>query len=293
LLHYLAYCVANGLPFLGFGTEKTKVAIFDLELSRNAIRRRLDRIRAAHDGVGNFDNIRICSIRGKARKFAQAIKDNSRPLQKLIKAEGIGFVIIDPVYKFLLGRDENSNGIVADILEDLTEFCEASGISVAYVHHHSKGNQSEKDARDRGAGAGAWSRDPDCLLDLTEQKEWTKENQVFCAEFTLRDFPPVESFVVRWEFPLLVPDQTGLDPTALKQRKKPGFAKKYSVMQLVKLVGDKLWKTAALKKRAFDETGMCKTVFYELLDEAKEKVLLVFDGQTETWERPRKISAEK
>lgn len=221
LLLYLSYCVANGLPFLGHKTKKSKVAIFDLELSKNALRRRLSRVQKAIGG-GDFNNIRICSLRGKARKFCRAIKSSDQPLQKLILAEGIELVIIDPVYKFLLGRDENSNGIVADILEDLTEFCDASGVALAYVHHHSKGNQANKDARDRGAGAGAWSRDPDSLLDLTEHEQWTNDNKVFTAEFTLRDFPPIENFVVRWDFPLVVVDENGLDPHELKQPAKGG-----------------------------------------------------------------------
>ena len=79
-----------------------------------------------------------------------------------------------------------------------------------------------KDARDRAAGAGAWARDPDCLLDLTEHEAWTKENQIFTAEFTLCDFRPIENFVLRWEFPLVVLDETGLDPHELKQPAKGG-----------------------------------------------------------------------
>jgi len=222
LLLYLAYCVANGFPFLGRETKKSTTAIFDLELSKNSLRRRLTRIHQALGAKGDFSNIRVCALRGKARKFCQALKSSDQPLQKLILAEKVELVIIDPVYKFLLGRDENSNGIIADILEDLTEFCDVSKVALAYVHHHSKGNQANKDARDRGAGAGAWSRDPDCLLDLTEQEEWTKENQVFGAEFTLRDFPPIENFVVRWEFPLVVLDKSGLDPHELKKPAKGG-----------------------------------------------------------------------
>jgi len=220
-LLYLAYCVANGLSFLGRETKKSKVAVFDLELSKNGLRRRLARIQKTV-GEGDFSNIRVCALRGKAPKFCQALKSSDQPLQKLILAEKVELVIIDPVYKFLLGRDENSNGIVAEILEDLTEFCDASGVALAYVHHHSKGNQANKDARDRGAGAGAWARDPDCLLDLTEHEQWTKDNQVFSAEFTLRDFPPIEKFVVRWEFPLIIIDENGLDPNELKQSEKGG-----------------------------------------------------------------------
>ena len=59
-------------------------------------------------------------------------------------------------------------------------------------------------------------------MDLTEHQASDEEQRVFAAEITVRDFPPIEKFVVRWDFPLLLRDQEGLDPEALKQPKKAG-----------------------------------------------------------------------
>src|SRR6266436_10183533 len=70
---------------------------------------------------------------------------------------------------------------------------------------------------DCGSGAGAWSRDPDAVLDLVEQKYSTQEERILTAEITVRDFPPIENFVVRRNFPLLKRDTEGLDPSELKQ----------------------------------------------------------------------------
>ena len=161
LLLYIAYCVANGIEFLGFKTNKSKVVFFDLELSRNGLKRRLRRIQKAV-GSGNFENLKICSLRGKAGLFCR----NFGNIQTLITREQFKVVIIDPVYKFLLGKEENSNGVVADVLERLTVFCMETEVALIYVHHHSKGNQASKESMDRGSGAGAWSRDPDAILDL-------------------------------------------------------------------------------------------------------------------------------
>jgi RecA-family ATPase len=220
LLLYLGYCIANGFDFLGFKTKKAKVAFFDLELSRNGLRRRLERIRREL-GKGDFENIKVCSLRGKASKFCR----NFDKLFSQIKAERFKVVIIDPVYKFLLGKEESSNGIVADVLEKLTVFCMEAQVALVYVHHHSKGNQASKDSLDRSSGAGAWSRDPDAVLDLTEHEESTKQEKIYKAEITVREFPPIENFVVRWAFPLLTRDTEGLDPEKLKQPTKGGRPK--------------------------------------------------------------------
>jgi hypothetical protein len=217
LLLCIAYCVANGLAFLDFPTVKSKVIVFDLELSRSALKRRLSRIQEAL-GKGDFDNLKVCSLRGKARRFCKNLPE----IKKRIREQGFEVVIIDPVYKFLLGKDENSTGLVGDVLEDLTAFCMEAGVAIIYVHHHSKGNQAGKESLDRGSGAGAWSRDPDAVLDLTEHQDSSEEARIFVAEITVRDFSPIEKFVVRWNFPLLIRDKDGLDPEELKRPKKAG-----------------------------------------------------------------------
>lgn len=222
MLLSLGYCIANGLDFLGFKTRKARrVLFFDLELSRNGLRRRLARIRKALGEQGNFENIKVCSLRGKASLFCK----NFDKISDQIKDAGFKVVIIDPIYKFLLGREESSNGIVADVLEKLTVFCMEAQVALIYVHHHSKGNQAAKDSLDRSSGAGAWSRDPDAVLDLTEHKESTKQEKIYKAEITVREFPPIENFVVRWNFPFLVRDTEGLDPEELKQPPKAGRPK--------------------------------------------------------------------
>jgi hypothetical protein len=220
LLLYIAYCIANGIDFLGFKTKQSKVVFFDLELSRNGLKRRLLRIQKAV-GSGDFENLKICSLRGKAGLFCR----NFEHIKDRIVKEGAKVVVIDPVYKFLLGKEESSNGVVADVLERLTVFCMEAKVAMIYVHHHSKGNQAGKESMDRSSGAGAWSRDPDAILDLVEHNDSTREERILIAEITVRDFPPIENIVVRWNFPLLEKDTKGLDPAKLKQPQKGGRPK--------------------------------------------------------------------
>jgi RecA-family ATPase len=137
LLLYIGYCIANGLDFLGHKTHRAKVVVFDLELSKNGLKRRLTRIQQTL-GQGDYDNIKVCSLRGKARLFCK----NFESIKARVVQEGFKVVIIDPVYKFLLGRDESSNGLVADMLENLTMFCMEAQVALLYIRHHSKGNQA-------------------------------------------------------------------------------------------------------------------------------------------------------
>jgi hypothetical protein len=216
LLLYLGYCIANGLDFLGFKTKESRVIFFDFEVPRAGLKRRLKKIRTALGEKGDFKNIKVCSLRGKASVFC----NNFEQITARIKEQGFEVVIIDPVYKFLLGKDESANGVVAGMLERLTAFCMEADVALIYVHHHSKGNQSNKDSLDRSSGAGAWSRDPDAVFDLTAHKEHSKTEKIYTAEITVRDFPPIENFVVRWNHPLLERDTEGLDPEELKQPTK-------------------------------------------------------------------------
>jgi AAA domain len=207
------YCISNGLDFIGFKTTQSKVLVIDLELSRWGLKRRLKRIQKEL-GKAELTNIKVCSLKGKSKFFCK----NFDKVKDIIKAGEFKVVILDPVYKFLLGQDESSNGLVADMLDDLTMFCMESNVAMIYVHHHSKGNQAGKESLDRGSGAGAWSRDPDAVFDLSDHKDSTKEERIYSAEITVREFPPVEKFVVRWKYPLLVRDDQGLDPSELKEK---------------------------------------------------------------------------
>jgi RecA-family ATPase len=81
LLLFLGYCIANGIDFLGFKTRKSKVCFFDLELPRWALKRRLNKIKSRL-GQGDTQNIKICSLRGKAKLFCKnfpAIKSRITP----------------------------------------------------------------------------------------------------------------------------------------------------------------------------------------------------------------------
>lgn len=137
----------------------------------------------------------------------------------ILDMEPFELIILDPVYKLMAGRDENKAGDVTAVLNQIERVAVQTGAAVAIGAHFSKGNQAGKDSIDRIGGSGAFARDPDAILIMTAHEQ----EDAFTIEATLRNFPPAEPFVVRWEFPLFVRDAS-LDPAALKLPKKAGFA---------------------------------------------------------------------
>ena len=61
------------------------------------------------------------------------------------------------------------------------------------------------------SGSGVFSRDPDSLLNFTSHRE----ADCYTVEATLRNFPPLCPFVVRWDYPLFARDGS-LNPAELK-----------------------------------------------------------------------------
>ena len=117
---------------------------------------------------------------------------------------------------------------------------------------------------------------PDAILSLTKHEE---EN-AFVVESTLRDFKAIDPFVVKWEYPLLVPDER-LNPEKLKT----ALAKKpvYNVKDLLMWVAQETMSTKALKERVMEETGISKSLFYELLAELKKTAGVTYDEEAKTW----------
>jgi hypothetical protein len=121
-------------------------------------------------------------------------------------------VILDPAYKVLGDRDENANGEIAGLMNELEALAQSSGAAVVVAHHFAKGDSTAKEAGDRLSGAGAWVRDPDSIMVLTPHEE----PDAFTVTSILRNLPRLEDFVVQWEFPLMRV-APALNPDALRR----------------------------------------------------------------------------
>jgi hypothetical protein len=268
LLSHLAVCVATGISWLGHETKKGRVLYINLEIQRAFFARRIKTVCEHLQAELESGTLDVWNLRGHAA-------DLSNMLPHLLHRIGVdqyALIILDPVYKLLGPRDENKAGDIASLLNDVERMAVQSSAAVAFGAHYSKGAQSGKDPIDRIGGSGVFSRDPDTLLNFTKHEA----QDCFTVEATLRNHPPVNPFVVRWEFPLMRRAED-LDPTQLKQA--GAAVKKYHAQELSELLTRPMFTTELLAA-AEEEIGMSRTTFYNLLRELKASgVIRKADGK--------------
>ena len=268
--------VAAGCAFWGHLTFQTHVVYLNMELSQPFFETRLCEVAEARK-IPIPANFHVFHLRGAKLYDPLRWSRFLGYLETMIDRIPSPFLITDPIYKMLGGKSENSAGdinIMMDQLEDLVQRTQGAN---AFGHHFTKGNQSDKEAIDRASGSGVFQRDPDTLLSMTKHET---EN-CYTVEAILRNHPPVDDFVLEWHYPIFV-RRGDLDPQDLKKPK--GREPKYTLDQLVELLGHRTLKTSAFAKRASDELGMSKSTFHLLLKKAAKTSLLSKSSTTEEWE---------
>ncbi|PWT77950.1 MAG: hypothetical protein C5B58_16005 [Acidobacteria bacterium] len=280
LLTDLAVSVAAGVDWLGRSAKQGRVLYVNLEIQRAFYRKRVKAIAEAKgillNGVWR-KNLDVWNLRGYCMDAESLCKILSRKLT----GKDYVLIVVDPLYKIVGNRQENSNDQITSLLNLLERVAGETGVAIAYGNHFSKGNQAAKESIDRISGAGAFARDPDTILTLTRH-----ESDGACTvEATLRNFPPIEPFCVRWEYPLFVLDDK-LNPADLK-KPETGRKQKWSVYQLAELLGGKSLRSGAFQKLASSELGMPRATFYELIRDPKG--VLHKSATDETWEVIRKV----
>src|SRR4029077_5945691 len=136
----------------------------------------------------------------------------------------------------------------------------------------SKGNQASKEPEDRISGAGTIVRDADDIITLTKHEE----NLAFTLDFIIRDHPPIDSFVVRWEAPIMV--RTDLDPAKIK--KPLGRHQTCDPDDLLEVIreNDDLFSSKELQQEVYENLGWSRSSFYQKLN-ALEKQKCVFKSK--------------
>lgn len=275
----LGLSVATGTPWWGHATKAGPVLYLNMELMLEFCEDRVRKISEAKK-ISEARDFHSWHLRGYARDFRELMP------HIINRVAGVQYVlvILDPVYKVLGEVDENNNGEVAQLLNEFEALTVKMGAAVAYGHHHSKGNQADKDARDRSSGAGAWTRDPDALIDLTPHSE----DEHFTATYTLRNMAPVKPKVLRWEFPCMS-FAPGKDPAALRGSGRPVENSVADILGPLKAapkgISYSVWEDACvgrgvsestfkrLQKKAIADGTVVKAFgVYQLSDVAREKM---------------------
>jgi RecA-family ATPase len=208
ILLHLSICIPTGREWLGFPTTQSRVLYVNFELPEFAIQKRIREIcDAMHIEVP--ENLMLWNLRGHANSAETILSDISGEA----KAGGFSLIVIDPLYKLLGVRDENSSRDMTNLMNSVERLTVETEAAVAFGSHYSKGNQAAKESMDRISGSGVFARDPDNIITMTQHAQ----KCCFTVEMTLRNLPPHEPFVVRREHPLMVADGK-LDPAKLKKQ---------------------------------------------------------------------------
>lgn len=234
--------ISTGEPWLGHKTTKSVVLYLNLELQDFATEDRIAKIASAR-GHKPTNDLRVWNLRGKAVTLDALCVQ--LPLK--IRQYGATVVCIDPHYKVssISGMEENSNDDQGKLLSKMEEICAKENAALILTHHFAKGDAGAKNAIDRASGGGVFARWGDVMLTFTPHAE----DDAMTIEMSLRNFPPVEPFVVRWEYPRWTRD-SGLDPKDLKRANGGKFAEKYPPNFLLEVLGDKLMNNSEWEKAA-------------------------------------------
>jgi len=132
-------------------------------------------------------------------------------------------------------------------------------LSVILSHHFAKGNASGKESIDRFSGSGVFARNPDSLVVLTAHEE---DERTFSCDITLRNFPPMDPFVVQWKYPLFRVNW-GLNPDKLK---KPGAHKAIDDDGFLTDMGSKEWQAGDLVRFMSQKAQVSERTVYRYLN---------------------------
>ena len=281
----LSLAVANGVPYWGHATLKSKVLYLNFELDEADFRQRAMDIGHALR-ISDYGNLDVWTLRGHAASI-----DVLKP--KIIEAAKTqyGMVVLDPIYKCLGDRDENNAGDINGYLNEVEKIGMATGATMVIVHHFAKGSAAGKAAIDRTSGSGVFSRDPDAVLNLTPHDE----DDAMTVSISARAHAPIADFCVRWNAPVfeLAPD---LNPADLKN--PAGTSTAIKDIDVCEAIGRKeLTPQGAIEVlMAEHEIGICKARdafnrclkngFLEVRSRAKQRgAPKVFYGLSEAGQR--------
>ena len=263
LLQHLALAVSTGSPFWGLPTVQGRVLYLNFEIQRPFLKRRFLKLAAA-SGITEHGNVDTWNLRGYSTHLGILMPK----IIERVKQCGYTMIIIDPIYKGLGGRDENSAGAMGELCNELEALAVQTGAAVVFAAHFSKGNQALKAAMDRISGSGVIARDADAIITLTAHDT----PNAYTVEATLRNFTPLEPFVVEWNFPLMVrrPD---LNPAKLKQ--VGGRKASYTTADILPLLKAGPLTTTEWLKLAEKQAGLSKSTFLRLMKAAVKSVAVI------------------
>jgi hypothetical protein len=256
-----ALAIATGRSWMGhFVCKPGRVLYVNMELGGRAFVRRTEMLLKKR-GIRASEvmpNIRVWHLRNTRTAAVEELGD---ALTR--QGERFDLVILDPLYRLLGGREENSNGDMGELMQAIrSRFCNGDKTAVLLVHHFPKGDLTKRAALDRFAGAGAIARDADSLITITP------EGDAFTLEYTTRDYKAGSALELKMDFP-------AVDVAGLAQVANPKAKAQANHNLLREIVSEKNGLTRAdLVEKFMVETGLSKSMAYKAIT-AGEKARVI------------------
>lgn len=259
----LALSISHGVKWLDFEVNQGPVLFVNLEIKEPFFRKRIIKVAESKGMTLESGKLDVWTLRSHSSPFHDILPR----IQRKIQSRPYVLIILDPIYKIYGDLDENKAGDISRLMNALETLAFKSGAALGFAAHFTKGNQSQKEAIDRISGSGVFARDPDSILTMTahEQKD------AFTIDASLRNLPPINPFVVRWKYPLMVRD-CSLDPTKLKNPKaKSQSQSKGERDTILKLIPESgtIAKQVLMSRAQSKGIGLnrCRGILSELLEE--------------------------
>lgn len=206
----LLYAVSTGGDWLGRRTLPGHVLLVDNELHPETLENRLFEVGrglnlAPDHARHRFDYL---NLRGNWQDFESVCE---RIRQRYVRDE-LALIVFDAKYRFFVDPlEENSNEDQTQFHNSADGFAVDMNVAVLFVHHATKGTQSEKALVDIGAGGGAQARAVDlhCVIRPHEIDGHS------VLEAAVRSFPAVEPQTIRFDWPVWTP-VSGVSPVVAK-----------------------------------------------------------------------------
>jgi hypothetical protein len=163
-LNQLAMSLVDGVPFLGrFDViERQRVGILNYEMTDAQYGRWLHSL-----PIKNIDNLKVFGLRGmNVPLWVDPIIER---MAKLIAAEGIETLIIDPLVRAMSGLDENSNADAVKLTDGIDRLKELAKVPNLIAAHHT-GRVAMDVGAERSRGATRFDDWPDALWVLVSGK---------------------------------------------------------------------------------------------------------------------------
>jgi hypothetical protein len=268
----LATSIASGIPFLRWKTTTGKVLFINFEIHEAFFKQRLEHIKERKQ-LANLDNLSIWTLRGQTVDFDELMEK----ILGRIEEDWFSLIILDPIYKLMVGRSETTASSVGMLCHDVERLVESTGASVIYAHHFTKGNGSKKEAMDRMSGSGVFARDADTILTFTEHEE----EKCYAVEMTLRNLPPQEPFVVEFDYPVML-ERKDLNPFDLA--KDQGEQESDDLKPLLALLDEKPLTVGEWEKAAKDES-YSRATFFRIKKRLESDKLFQFNRMDKMYSR--------